>query len=171
MPAFLEYSGVLINLDQVREVHGRRKAGAPPIDGTTTFIFADGTKTTIQCDVRRDLQQQGLTIPAAPGFELLQFHFYNAESAEPNIAEVLDIRQHNPIVGWRVEHSYGTITPVTVDEDISSAGGGGYVSAILCPSGQVINPCDQSWSNINEWAKYVLVEWTKWNEKRKTEAA
>ena len=132
----------------------------------TVVVLLDGEQLIFDGDQSEEFESVNQSIiPAAPGFEYLSFWF---EEEEPNVAEVLDRRNRQPIVGW-INKPEGPVA-VILDDIFLPNHDQGVRNAILCPSGIVVLPGDKIFSNLNDWAADVCIAWGKWREKQKSKA-
>jgi hypothetical protein len=147
-----------VNLDHVTMVICKKDDGV--------ILFADGSRLKCtQNDAQGMAKLAKQVIPAAPGFELVTFHPYDAE---PTAELVLSECWRQPILAWRVEE-LGMIDPVTLtNTDPSSSD---TLAAIIQPNGTVVGfwwDDGGEWKDIGEWAKHVCAKWVK---RRTTKAA
>jgi hypothetical protein len=164
---FIDFGSVTLNSDHIREArtHWAKKRD----DRGATVVFADGTSRSFDGEpaYRAAMGLENLmapVVPAAPGFQLLRFWFYNEE---PNVDAVLDPMAREPIVAWRILE-YGA-EPVGIGAGGPSSNLG--AEAILRPDGLVAAfHDDEVQKDINAWAEEVCARWRAWREKQKAAA-
>jgi len=163
----LGYSGRnLINFDLVKKVS--LSLNEEDHRDALDVVFSDGTEERYEGHLLyrmvaglKDLS--ATVIPAAPGFELLDFWFYGADPyvatvAEPNVAAVLDQYYRSPIVAWRITQLGPEPIGILGSRPNSDEG----MEAILRPDGVVIQLGSQPWRDTNAWAEDVVEKWKEW---------
>ena len=144
-----------INLDRVFEVRNFEESSGRQ---TTIVVFEGGHTETIDigfANPRAFAELAEQVVPAAPGFYLLNFRFFEDQ---PSADAVLDPCNRSPIIAWRIS-AYGP-EPIALERYLPSEAEG--VIAVLCPDGHVTAPEEQNWPDVKAWAEHVCHEWAQW---------
>jgi hypothetical protein len=163
MAQFCEIGSNYINLDRVAKFEYTRDKD--PKKSTLLIYFVDGeVKRISECSGFRLDEILGVVIPAAPGFHLFQYWFWNEE---PTAADIDDKIYLNPIVAWRVK---GLFAEPVCPDDVDGPNLGKGMKIICYPDGHFCDPFNRDYRDKASLLEDMREEWAKWKKSQEPDA-